>query len=135
MKLKIALVVSSLILFAVGLIIATSREKAHPHYKLSEFLQEKKDTARIPQKTYITLYGKVKEGSIRKKGAEAEFVLKENNFELPVYFTGKNLLPDTFQDGSDAAVSGYYHSDQGIFVAHNVLAKCASKYEAAYKTP
>ena len=37
--------------------------------------------------------------------------------------------PDTFVDGSEVVVEGSLGAD-GVFVAHTLLAKCPSKYEA-----
>jgi cytochrome c-type biogenesis protein CcmE len=49
---------------------------------------------------------------------------------LPVHHNGKNLLPDTFQDGAQVTVEGKYDSVQKKFVSEKVMAKCASKYES-----
>ncbi len=41
----------------------------------------------------------------------------------------KGFVPDTFKEGSDVVVTGSF-DDKGSFVATEILAKCASKYEA-----
>jgi len=48
---------------------------------------------------------------------------------LNVSYIGRDPLPDTFKDGAQALVEGRLASD-GHFVAEQVQAKCASKYEA-----
>jgi len=48
---------------------------------------------------------------------------------LPVSYVGGDPLPDTFKDGAQALVEGHLAPD-GHFVAEQVQAKCASKYEA-----
>ncbi|MCS6984572.1 MAG: cytochrome c maturation protein CcmE [Leptospiraceae bacterium] len=133
MRQKLLFLIPALVLSSVGFIIATSQGSSQPHLKLGEF---QKILAQNPQElgnTYLTLYGKVKEGSIERRGTQAYFILSEGKDELRVYYTGQNLLPDTFQDGSDAAVSGQYDPQRQIFVADHVLAKCASKYEGMGK--
>ena len=58
------------------------------------------------------------------------FVLLGEGKTLPVSYVGSDPLPDTFIDKSQALVEGSLASD-GSFVAEQVQAKCASKYEAA----
>ena len=66
-------------------------------------------------------------------------LLKEEGKSLPVSYVGADPLPDTFKDGAQALVEGHAMPD-GRFVAEQVQAKCASKYEVApgqgnYGTP
>ena len=42
----------------------------------------------------------------------------------------RDLLPDTFVDGTEVVLEGRYRAD-GVFEAHTVLTKCGSRYEAA----
>ena len=48
---------------------------------------------------------------------------------MPVSYVGSAPLPDTFKDGALALVEGSLMPD-GQFVAEQVQAKCASKYQA-----
>ena len=48
-----------------------------------------------------------------------------------MHYRGKDPVPDTFRDGSEAIVTGLMGGD-GIFLAKKIQAKCASKYEAEY---
>ena len=59
-----------------------------------------------------------------------DFVLKEDGKTLPVSYVGADPLPDTFKDGAQCLVEGHAMPD-GRFVAEEVQAKCASKYEVA----
>ncbi len=79
----------------------------------------------------LRVRGNVKIGSVVREGREARFILELDNSEIPVHFTGKNLLPDAFKEGVKARVDGKYKN--GILTADHVEAKCASKYEADYK--
>jgi cytochrome c-type biogenesis protein CcmE len=48
---------------------------------------------------------------------------------LKVVYRGTEPLPDTFRDGAQALADGRIGSD-GVFLASQIQAKCASKYEA-----
>lgn len=74
--------------------------------------------------------GDVLAGSISHADGHVNFVLEENGKQLPVSYVGTDPLPDTFKDGAQALVEGRMTS-QGSFVAEEVQAKCASKYQAA----
>lgn len=74
--------------------------------------------------------GNVSTGSIAHPDGRTDFVLEEQGKKLPVSYVGRDPLPDTFKDGAQALVEGRIMPD-GRFVAEQVQAKCASKYEAA----
>jgi cytochrome c-type biogenesis protein CcmE len=74
--------------------------------------------------------GTVEPGSIRRAPGRVNFVLEGEGKTLPVSYVGSDPLPDTFVDKSQALVEGSLAND-GSFVAEQVQAKCASKYEAA----
>jgi cytochrome c-type biogenesis protein CcmE len=74
--------------------------------------------------------GNVRTGSIAHVAGRVDFVLTEQGRDLPVSYVGRDPLPDTFKDGAQALVEGKITPDNH-FVAEQVQAKCASKYEAA----
>ena len=74
--------------------------------------------------------GTVEPGSIRRASGRVDFVLQGEGKTLRVSYIGADPLPDTFVDKSQALVEGKLATD-GSFVAEQVQAKCASKYEAA----
>lgn len=74
--------------------------------------------------------GDVMAGSIQHANGQTQFVLEENGKKLPVNYVGTDPLPDTFKDGAQALVEGRL-TPKGSFVAQEVQAKCASKYQAA----
>lgn len=116
------------------LVITSSTSASQVHLKLNEFDAElTKAGGEKLAKRNLTLYGKVKEGSIEREGVKARFVIVDGKHELTVMHSGKTLLPDTFQDGADAGVEGNYDAQQKVFTSHKVMAKCASRYEAAGK--
>ena len=55
------------------------------------------------------------------------FQVNEGGKSIPVSYRG--IVPDTFKEGSEVVVTGRLMPD-GSFEATEILAKCASKYEA-----
>jgi cytochrome c-type biogenesis protein CcmE len=78
----------------------------------------------------IRVGGTVEVGSIRRYSGRIDFVLEGEGRKLPVSYIGGDPLPDTFADKAQALVEGRSTSE-GRFLAEQVQAKCASKYEAA----
>jgi cytochrome c-type biogenesis protein CcmE len=74
--------------------------------------------------------GNVRAGSISHLDGRVNFVLEEQGKNLAVSYVGRDPLPDTFKDGAQALVEGRLTTEGG-FVAEQVQAKCASKYEAS----
>ena len=77
--------------------------------------------------------GNVQNGTIRHVAGGIDFVLVEEGKAMPVSYVGTDPLPDTFKDGAQALVEGNLMPD-GHFVAQQVQAKCASKYQATPST-
>ena len=76
--------------------------------------------------------GNVQPGSIHLSGTSADFVIVEKQENEPeqllrVSYKGTQPPPDTFRDNAQALVLGEYGRD-GVFHAHEIQAKCASKY-------
>jgi len=117
------------VLFGVGL-----RGSLVYYLTVSEFLEQgNRDLGEN-----FRINGNVVEGSIERPPSKlgATFLMSDGTRELQVSY-GKET-PDTFVDGSEVVVEGVLGPD-GVFVAHTLLAKCPSKYEAAnsredYKT-
>jgi cytochrome c-type biogenesis protein CcmE len=73
--------------------------------------------------------GNVRAGTIQHLPGRVDFVLEEQGRTLDVSYVGRDPLPDTFKDDAQTLVEGHRMPD-GHFVAEQVQAKCASKYEA-----
>ena len=82
------------------------------------------------QRQRIRVGGDVEAGSIQRLAGRVDFVIKAEGQTLPVSYVGRDPLPDTFKDGAQCLVEGKV-TPGGRFVAEQVQAKCASKYEAA----
>lgn len=116
------------------LVVTSTTSASQVHLQLAEFKAElAKGQAEKLARRNLTVYGKVKEGSIERDGVKAKFVIVDGKNELVVQHSGKNLLPDTFQDGAEAGVEGSYDAAHNIFTSHKVMAKCASRYESTAK--
>jgi cytochrome c-type biogenesis protein CcmE len=79
----------------------------------------------------LKVAGDVVEGSIDRSKKPLEFTIAEKGHSLKVHYVGRDVIPDTFKDGSKAVVEGQITQD-GTFEARHIEAKCASKYEAEY---
>lgn len=55
------------------------------------------------------------------------FVVEYKGKSFPIEYRG--FAPDTFKEGAEVVVEGVANSSD-VFVAKNLMAKCASKYEA-----
>jgi cytochrome c-type biogenesis protein CcmE len=80
----------------------------------------------------VKVAGNVVAGSIDRAKSPMEFVIGSQGKEIKVRYIGKDIIPDTFKDGSQTLVEGNIAND-GTFQAHHIEAKCASKYEAEYR--
>jgi cytochrome c-type biogenesis protein CcmE len=116
-----------------GIIVATLVALAYVGYTQSKTYYH--TISELPTLTGATLHqrmrvsGNVKAGSITHPDGRIDFVLEEEGKTLPVKYVGNDPLPDTFKDGAQALVEGHVTTDG--FVAEQVQAKCASKYEAS----
>jgi cytochrome c-type biogenesis protein CcmE len=122
--------------FAVGsgIIVATLLALAYVGYTQSKTYYH--TISELPTLSPSTLHqrmrisGNVRAGTIAHRDGHTNFVLEEQGKVLPVSYVGNDPLPDTFKDGAQALVEGRLTPD-GSFIAEQVQAKCASKYEAA----
>lgn len=80
----------------------------------------------------LKVAGEVIAGSIDRTQSAMAFVLGNQDKTIRVRYVGKDIIPDTFKDGTKALVEGKAGSD-GVFQATHIEAKCASKYEAEYQ--
>jgi cytochrome c-type biogenesis protein CcmE len=81
----------------------------------------------------LKMGAKVVPGSVRRApdNRQIDFKVSDGTKTYPVTYRG--LVPDTFTDANDieVVVEGRLGRD-GVFRATEVLAKCGSRYEAAY---
>jgi cytochrome c-type biogenesis protein CcmE len=80
----------------------------------------------------LKLAGEIMAGSIDRTKPQLEFVIGNQDKNIRVQYIGKDIIPDTFKDGTKALVEGKA-TPEGVFQASHIEAKCASKYEAEYE--
>ncbi len=115
----------SVIVLSLAYLAYTGVEQSKSYYVTIAELRAM-DDARHARRLRVA--GDVQPGSIKRKGTQVEFVLVEQGQTLPVIYKGTEAPPDTFKDDSQALVEGRFDRD-GVFRAHHLQAKCASKYE------
>lgn len=114
-------IIGTLVWLAAGGISETKT-----YYKTIAELQQMGDRALDKR---IRVGGDVEKGSIQRSGKDVHFVLHQDDIKLRVVYSGADPLPDTFRDDAQALADGRLGTD-GVFRAHKIQAKCASKYEA-----
>ena len=82
-------------------------------------------SGQAPHDTTFRLGGMVKEGSLKRVGLTAHFVVTDTAKEIPVSYSG--ILPDLFKEGRGVVAQGRIGAD-GSFDATEVLAKHDENY-------
>ena len=78
-----------------------------------------------PKNRAFRIGGLVKNGSLKRDGITAHFIVTDTVKEFPVQYTG--ILPDLFREGRGVVAQGKL-GDNGQFVASEVLAKHDENY-------
>ncbi len=120
------IVVGAIILATLGWLgwVGVTESKTYYHT-----VQELKTLQGSQARHRIRVGGDIRSGSIERLKGRVDFVIEQEGQSLQVSYVGRDPLPDTFVDGAQALVEGKLMPD-GRFVAEQVQAKCASKYEA-----
>lgn len=119
----------SIIVISLGYLAYTGVQESKSYYvTIKELRAQGKDV----YTKRLRVGGTVQPGSIHMAGSNAEFVISEQEKDQPeqllkVSYKGTEPPPDTFKDNAQALVLGEYGKD-GVFHAHEIQAKCASKY-------
>ena len=77
-----------------------------------------------PEARTFRLGGMVREGTLKRDGIRADFVVTDTAREIPVRFEG--ILPDLFKEGKGVVAQGQLKD--GVFYAREVLAKHDENY-------
>src|SRR5437660_8104992 len=113
-----------IILLALGYLAYTGVQESKSYYVTIKELRGMGDGAYTKR---LRVAGNVQPGSIKRSGANVNFVLVENDQLLNVVYNGTEPPPDTFKDNAQALAEGSFSRD-GVFYAKQIQAKCASKY-------
>ena len=102
--------------------IGTGAEEV-PYVSIAELMEQQEYWTQ----TRYRLGGLVADGSIETSDDRltTRFVMEQEGERLMVTFTG--LTPDMFGDDAEVIVEGRY--SDGLFMADNLMTKCASRYE------
>src|SRR4051794_7607353 len=124
---------AALIVGSVGFLIATGVRETGVYFLTPSELAAKTTADSTFYDVGLKMGAKVVPGSIRRDASnrEVDFQVSDGLKTYPVTYRG--LVPDTFTDANDieVIVEGRLGRD-GVFRATEVLAKCGSRYEAAY---
>jgi len=82
-------------------------------------------SGQAPRDATFRLGGMVKDGSLRRDGLVAHFIVTDTAKEIPVSYSG--ILPDLFKEGRGVVAQGRIGPD-GSFTATEVLAKHDENY-------
>ncbi len=77
-----------------------------------------------PQGHTFRIGGMVRQGTLKRDGIRADFIVTDTAREIPVRYEG--ILPDLFKEGKGVVAQGQLKD--GIFVAREVLAKHDENY-------
>ena len=77
-----------------------------------------------PEARTFRIGGMVREGTLKRDGIRADFVVTDTAREIPVRFEG--ILPDLFKEGKGVVAQGQLKD--GVFYAREVLAKHDENY-------
>lgn len=124
------LIGGGLVLATAGFLMASSIRETGVYYLTPTELATRLQADPGLHAVGVKLGARVVPGSIKREagGREYAFVVTDGARQVNVVYRG--IAPDTFTDGVDVVVEGRMGQD-GTFRATTLLAKCASRYEAA----
>jgi cytochrome c-type biogenesis protein CcmE len=121
------------IVASVGFLIAEGVKETGVYFLTPSELAAKTQADPTFYDVGLKMGAKVVPGSVRRApdNREIDFKVSDGAKTYPVTYRG--LVPDTFTDANDieVIVEGRLGRD-GVFRATEVLAKCGSRYDAAY---
>lgn len=123
-------IVGSMIIVAVLIWLGISGFEESKSYYIT--IPELRAQGEQAYQVRLRLAGNVVPGTIKRKGGEIHFTLYQHGGDddrIAIRYIGRDPLPDTLVDDAQAVVTGHYSRDD-VFLAEQVQAKCASKYEA-----
>ena len=115
------------IVLGAAYLVTTSMQTSAVYYLTVTELKERQASV---QTQSVRVAGHVAPGSVEKidGGLAIRFIVQDQGGSFPVYYSGAPV-PDIFGEDVEVVVEGKLQPD-GTFVAHTLLAKCASKFEA-----
>lgn len=120
----------ALVLGTAGFLMAGSIRDTGVYFLTPAELQAKVAADPTLRETGVKVGARVVAGSVVRDsgGRQVTFQMTDGTATYTVDYRG--IIPDTFSDSVDVVVEGRL-GDDGVFHATTLLAKCASRYEAA----
>ena len=75
----------------------------------------------------VKLTGMVVKGSTQSSGSVYQFEITDGGKTIKVIYDG--VMPNSYQEEADVIVGGTYDPEKNVFVAGELMTKCASKYK------
>lgn len=124
------LIGGAIVLGAAGALMAGSIKDTAVYFLTPAELQAKVVADPGIKETGVKVGARVVHGSVQRDpgGKRVVFDMTDGKATYKVDYRG--IIPDTFSDSVDVVVEGRL-GDDGVFHATTLLAKCASRYEAA----
>lgn len=118
-----------IILVVVGYLIYTGIRDVGVYYFTVSELREKKI-----YNQGVRVGGKVAPGTVvwDMPNMKLNFELYDGGEKIKVFYQG--IVPDAFKEDNEVLVEGKY-SEDSLFIATSLLAKCPSKYKAKLVSP
>ncbi len=120
----------AVVLGAAGVLMAGSIKNTAVYFLTPAELQAKVVADPTIRETGVKVGARVVPGSVERDSSGKRVVFDMTDGEATYKVDYRGLIPDTFSDSVDVVVEGRLGAD-GVFQATTLLAKCASRYEAA----
>ena len=124
------LIGGALVLGAAGFLMAGSIKDTAVYFLTPEELQAKVLEDPGIKGTGVKVGARVVHGSVQRDSSGKRVVFEMTDGKATYTVDYRGIIPDTFSDSVDVVVEGRL-GDDGVFHATTLLAKCASRYEAA----
>jgi cytochrome c-type biogenesis protein CcmE len=119
-----------IVLGTAGILMAGSIKDTAVYFLTPAELQAKVVADPGIRETGVKVGARVVHGSVERDSSGKRVVFEMTDGKATYKVDYRGLIPDTFSDSVDVVVEGRLGAD-GVFHATTLLAKCASRYEAA----
>ena len=120
----------AVVLGAAGVLMAGSIKNTAVYFLTPAELQARVVADPSIRSTGVKVGARVVHGSVERDSSGKRVVFEVTDGKATYKVDYRGLIPDTFSDSVDVVVEGRLGAD-GVFHATTLLAKCASRYEAA----
>ncbi len=123
-RLKFVILIIAVAVITFGWITVGVGSEEVPYVSIMEIVANNYEF----EQNRLRLGGLVEEGSITYSTdrLNVDFVIAQEEHRLAVHYQG--LTPDMFNDGAEVIIEGRLQDE--VFIADNLMTKCASRYEA-----